>query len=291
MGQYSIKEVEILSGVKAHTLRIWEQRYDFLKPKRTDTNIRYYDDDQLKLILNIGMLNRSGMRISKIANLDKDELNKEVQKLSQDDAQPNVHLDALTHAMIDFDEARFEKTLSGAVMRQGFDKTFTELIFPLLVRTGVLWSTGVIHPSQEHFISNLIRRKLCAAIDAQYVELRPDTKRFLLFLPEGENHELVLLFVEYILRKNNHHVAYIGNSVPYEDIGFINETFKPDYLVTHFSIPLPHETLQEYIDKLSGAFPGQQIIIGGKQVETQQPHLPDNVHSITSIEELIGIVI
>ncbi|MDB5282230.1 MAG: MerR family transcriptional regulator, partial [Bacteroidota bacterium] len=286
MGQYSIKEIESLSGVKAHTLRIWEQRYGFLKPERTDTNIRFYTDEQLKLILNISTLNRTGMKISKIACLKQDQLLKEVEKLSEHHVEPNAQLDALVHCMIDFDEARFEKTLSCGILKHGFEKAFTGLIFPLMLRTGTLWTTGVIRPAQEHFMTNLVRRKIIAAIDSQYVDKNADSRKFVLFLPEGERHELLLLFTEYLLRKNNHEVAYIGNSLPFNDIDVINNSFKPDYLVTYFTVPLQDITLQDYINRLSNSFPKQKLIFGGKQLLMQRVALPANAQSVCCVEEL-----
>ena len=207
MGQYSIKEVETLTGVKAHTLRIWEQRYDFLKPSRTDTNIRYYTDEQLRMLLNIGTLNRNGMKISKIAELGKGELAKEVMNIYEDANEPDSLLDSMVHSMLDFDERRFEKTLTSAILKLGFEQAFTKLVFPFMSRTGVLWATGSVRVAQEHFITNLIRRKVLVAIDAQHIEVTKKTKKFILFLPEGEVHELLLMFTEYLLRKQNHEVA------------------------------------------------------------------------------------
>ena len=289
MGQYSIRDIEVLSGVKAHTLRIWEQRYGFLKPERTETNIRYYNDEQLKLILNIGTLNRNGMKISKIACLCNEELCREVERLSDVNGEPDAVLDAFVRAMIDFDEARFEKTLSSAILKRGFTATFSQLLFPLMTRTGILWSTGVIRPAQEHFISNLIRRKLLAAIDNQYINKTSKTRKFVLFLPEGETHELLLLFSEYLLREHNHEVAYLGNSVPFADIEFINKTFAPDYLLTFITVPLQEMEIHEYFDRLTEAFPRQKIICGGKQLELQKNKIPQNVSIVRCPADLLEI--
>jgi DNA-binding transcriptional MerR regulator len=290
MGQYSIKDVASLSGVKAHTLRIWEQRYDFLKPSRTDTNIRFYDDAQLRLILNVSTLNRNGMKISKIAELPHEEICREVERISEQGTGTNDLLDGLIHSMIDFDEARFEKTISCAIMKHGFERAFSETISPMLTRTGVLWATGTIHPSQEHFITNLIRRKLCAAIDNQYVAKNQQSRKFVLFLPEGETHEMVLLFTEFVLRRHNHQVAYIGTSVPFSDIEFIQNSFKPDYFVTYFTIPPVEMSLNQYLRQLSTLLPGQKFIVAGKQLEMQQPEIPHNVSVITSTEELLQAI-
>ena len=290
MGQYSIRDVETLSGVKAHTLRIWEQRYGFLKPDRTDTNIRFYNDDQLKLILNISTLNRSGMRISKIINLEQQEICNEVQKLSDCQCAPHALMDALIHSMLDFDEARFEKTLSCAILKHGFEKTFTELVFPMLNRTGMLWATGAVRAAQEHFISSLIRRKLCVAIDHQYVEKTPQSRRFLLFLPEGEVHELILLFTEFVLRQNNHDVIYLGSSLPCAELEFVAQAFQPHYLLTYLTVPPFRSNLQQYLDKLSVFFPNVKILAGGKQLTCQNLQLPDNVTIINDIPQLLSAI-
>lgn len=288
MSQYSIKDVEILSGVKAHTLRIWEQRYDFMKPNRTDTNIRFYNDEELKRILNVSLLNRNGFKISKIAGMSQDDINREVLTLSKESNTADNLLDGLIHAMLDFDEARFEKTLSSAILKLGIQHAFTNLVFPFMVRTGVLWATGTVRPAQEHFISNLVRRKLCVAIDSEYVEQNENTKKFVLFLPAGETHELLLLFTEYVLRKNNHHVAYLGNSVPFEDIAYIKDHLKPNYLVSYFTIPVQEAQLQEYVNRLASTFAEQKIFVSGMQLDIQTITMPANVKHIHSIDDLLA---
>lgn len=290
MAQYSIKDVEVLSGVKAHTLRMWEQRYHFLKPERTNTNIRYYTDEQLKRLLNISLLNRHGFKISKIAGMSEDDLTREVLTISEQPQSADDLLDSLTKAMIEFDEKRFEAVFSKAIMKLGFMQAFSELVFPFMIRTGVLWATGTVRPAQEHFVSNLVRRKLCVAIDNQYVEATPDTKKFVLFLPEGETHELLLLFTEYMLRANNHEVAYLGNSVPFDDVAFVNNTFHPDYLITYFTLPMPDNDLQGYINKLAAAFPHIKLLVGGIQLELQKPQLSANVTIVNGIDQLMGAI-
>ncbi len=288
MGSYSIKDVEILSGVKAHTLRIWEQRYHLLEPERTDTNIRYYSDDQLRLLLNVATLNRNGMKISKIARLKKHELNNEVLKVFEATSEPDNLLDSLIHSMIDFDERRFEKTLSSAIIKLGFEGSFNKLIFPFLIRTGVLWATGSVRVSQEHFISNLIRRKISAAIDGVFNEPVAGAKKFVLFLPEGETHELLLMFIDYTLRKNNQHVAYLGCSLPFDELSFVNESFKPDFLVTYRTVSNDTMSFDTYIKKICGAFPKCRIIISGQQA-TELAKLPANCKVVRSADELISL--
>ena len=291
MGQYSIKEVETLSGVKAHTLRIWEQRYDFLRPKRTDTNIRYYTDDQLRLLLNIGTLNRNGVKISKIAEMKEDEMRRQVLKIHEQTCVPDNFLDSLIQSMLDMDEARFEKTLSSAIMKMGFEDTFIKLIFPFMSRTGVLWSTGAIRVVQEHFITNLIYRKICVAVDNQFVEITEKSKRFALFLPEGETHELLLRFTEYLLRKNNHHVTYIGTSLPFDELDFIARKFKPDYLVTYITLPLNDITIDSYLTQLAKSFSNTKIIVGGAQLTNlTTTKLKGHIIPVNSASELMSAI-
>ncbi len=289
MGQYSIKEVETLSGVKAHTLRIWEQRYDFLKPKRTDTNIRYYTDEQLRLLLNIGTLNRNGMKISKIAELGKENLGAHVLNLYEETEHATHLLDALIHSMLDFDEQRFEKTLNSAIKKMGFQEAFTQLIFPFLSRTGVLWTAGEVRVAQEHFISNLVRRKIMVAIDKQQLKLTKNSKKIILFLPEGENHELQLLFSDFLLREKNHQTAYLGASLPLNELGFITDKFKPDYLVVFATVPLQQMSFHTYLKKLSSLYPRTKVIAGGTQLDSTDK-LPANCLSVKSIQEFLKLI-
>ncbi|MFM2306360.1 MAG: hypothetical protein RLZZ367_1029 [Bacteroidota bacterium] len=289
MGQYSIKEVETLTGIKAHTLRIWEQRYNLLKPKRTDTNIRYYSDDQLRLLLNISTLNRNGLKISKIVSLNEQDRNRHVLDIYQMANADNL-LDSLIHCMLDFDEQLFEKTLVQAIMKLGFESAVNELIFPFLARTGVLWSTGAVKVAQEHFITNLIRRKIMVAIDAQ--QLKPDskTKKFVLFLPEGETHELLLLYTEYILRKNNHHVAYLGTDLPVSELPYLYSIYKPDYLVTFLTAPLKDTTPARFLKSLGSTFPKCNVLAGGAQFDETKGTIPANCTIVRSHTELLKAI-
>jgi len=290
VAQYSIRDIEILSGVKAHTLRIWEQRYDFLKPHRTDTNIRYYTDEQLRNILNVSLLNRNGFKISTIAKMKNDDLNSAVLKVATENTEPNIYLDSMIHSMLDFDEARFEKTLSSAIVSLGFEATFNTVVFPFMQRTGILWTTGAVRPVQEHFITNLIRRKITVAIDSQFVKPTENSKKFVLFLPSGETHELLLLFTEYLLRNHNHQVAYVGASVPFEDIAYIHADFKPHFLLTFFTVAPTEMPLQDYINKLASTFPDTKIFVGGAQIMFNPVDLPGNVFAVKSCEQLLSLL-
>ena len=159
MGNYSIRELEKLSGIKAHTIRIWEKRHQIIAPKRTDTNIRYYSDDDLKKILNVSILNNNGYKISHIAGLSREEMTEAVTKLAEEKTDTNLFIDQLTVCMIDYDEIGFEKKLAGFILKLGFERTILEILYPFLTKIGVLWLSSNITPIQEHFISNLIRQK------------------------------------------------------------------------------------------------------------------------------------
>jgi MerR family transcriptional regulator, light-induced transcriptional regulator len=196
---YSIKDLEMISGIKAHTLRIWEQRYHIIHPKRTPTNIRFYEDDDLKHLLNISLLNKNGLKISKIASMSEEEIAEAVSDLSKGSFEDSVQIDALTISMMELDEIKFETIIAANLQNLGFERTMMEVIYPFLDKLSLLWITGSIHPVQENFISNLVRQKLIAAIDALSAN-KSCHAGFTLYLPEGESQELSLLFLQYLIK-------------------------------------------------------------------------------------------
>jgi len=275
LSTYSIKNLEQLSGIKAHTLRIWEQRYHLLNPKRTDTNIRYYDNEDLKLILNVALLNENGFKISKIAALRPEEIRAEVLRVTDESEALDDQIHALTLCLINMDEYRFEEIISSQIRRYGFERTMFELIYPFMSRIGVLWQTGAIAPAQEHFISNLVRQKLIVAIDG--LAKPSDGGTFLLFLPEGELHEISLLFSNYLIKASGHRVVYLGQSTPSADLLSVYRLHQPDYLLTVVTSSPSAEHVQDYINALSAKFPAAQILMSGYQVIGRELHFPKNV--------------
>lgn len=264
MGQYSIKELEKLSGIKAHTIRIWEKRYNLIHPKRTATNIRFYSDDDLKKIINVSVLNNHGIKISKIAGMPSDEINRKILEVTASDVHVSSYIDQLIIAMVDMEEDRFQKTLNTLVEKVGFERAITEAVYPFLEKIGVLWLTQNISPAQEHFISNLIRQKIIVAIDK--LPLPTDNaKKILLFLPEQELHELGLLFYCYLVKQANFKVYYLGQSVPDNDLGSIVEIHQPETLVTSITTPMSGGALP-YLTMLSKKFPKQRILVSGTQL-------------------------
>ena len=289
MSNYSIRDLEQLSGIKAHTLRIWEQRYNLLNPKRTDTNIRYYDDEDLKHILNVALLNSKGVKISKIAAMSQVDISKEIIRLTTQSLNHEDQIQALTLSMIELDEERFEKVLSTSILKLGFEETVLDVIYPFLTRIGVLWQTGAINPAQEHFISNLIRQKLIVAIDGQIGKYTGKT--FMLFLPEGELHELSLLFSSYLIRKYGHKVIYLGQSTPKQDLISVYKIHQPDYLLTVITSSPTGDDVQKYIAMLAKEFPQSTIYISGLQALDQSLAIPSNVQLLTYAKEIKQVLL
>ncbi|GAB3564605.1 MerR family transcriptional regulator [Spirosoma luteolum] len=289
MSNYSIKDLEQLSGIKAHTLRIWEQRYNIIAPKRTDTNIRTYDDRDLKLVLNIALLKDHGYKISEISKMSLDSMNSEVIKISDRQLNYPDQIHALTIAMIDLDEDRFDKIVSTNILQFGFENTIIRIVYPFLSRLGTLWLTGSVGPAQEHFISNLIRQKIIVAIDGQMNQQGSNGKKYMLFLPEGEQHEISLLFANYVIQARQNKVIYLGQNLPFEELVFAYKVHQPDYIFSAFtSAPANHE-VQPYVDKLVRSFPDAHLLLTGYQVVGQDITLPDNATVINQIEDLIRI--
>lgn len=229
MKNFSISDIEALIGIKAHTIRAWETRYNLVPPKRTPTNIRYYGEEELKMLLNIVALNENGYKISKIANMSYSQINNLVSQLKTDWNNDSLQMLHLSNATLSYDEKQFSDVLSGCVEEMGLVKTMDLVLYPFMKKVGMLWQTGTIDPSHEHFASNLIRDRLIVEIDKLDTPLKDDAKRFILFLPEAEMHETGLLFTRYLLRKCGHEMLYLGSEIPYADLKKVVESYKPDY--------------------------------------------------------------
>lgn len=282
MAKYSIKELENLSGIKAHTIRIWEKRYGIIKPARTDTNIRFYCETELKRLLNVAILNRHGIKISNIVSLSDSELTDRVISFSSDPSDAENNIENMVIAMVEMNEARFERILSRYIMHEGFENAVIKIIFPFFEKIGLLWQTGSINPAHEHFVSNLFRQKLMVAIDNLPVTDNQNAKKYVLFLPEGEYHELGLLFYYYLVKKSGKLVFYLGGSVPYNDVVETGKMIKSDYFFTSITSSLTGNKAIEYLNKLSKEFPFQTIFITGLQVKEGLHNLPSNVQKISS---------
>lgn len=289
MGTYSIKELEKLSGIKAHTIRIWEKRHNLIHPSRTSTNIRFYSDDDLKKIINVSLLNNHGLKISRIAGMSSDEINRNVLDVTSTQTSASAYIEQLVVAMVDLDEVQFDTLIATLVKKFGFEKTITEAVYPFLEKIGILWQTENINPAQEHFISNLIRQKIIAAIDA-LSPVANDKKKMLLFLPEREMHEMGLLFDCYLAKKAGFKVYYLGQSVPYNDLISVVNTHQPQTLVTSVTTTMP-KGITAYLSQLSEQFSDRRILLTGLQAAELTGKLPVNVQvfrNALAFKELIA---
>ncbi len=289
MGRYSIKDLEKLSNIKAHTLRVWEQRYEIIAPKRTSTNIRYYDDADLQLILNISFLNRNGHKISHIAEMSAEEIRGLVISISDSNLEFPNQVNALVIAMVNLNEERFEKIISTNTLQFGFEKTMLHIVYPFLSRVGILWQTGSINPAHEHFITNLIRQKLIVAIDGQISPQNPSAKKYALFLPEGELHELSLLFATYLIKSRHNRAIYLGRGLPLKDIEIIVDLYEPDYVMTIITSYPNKEEIVSYVRELLKKCPGKTVLLSGYQVIQARKELKA-LKGVEVFEEMMDMI-
>ncbi len=291
--RYSIKDLERLSGVKAHTIRIWEQRYNLLQPDRTDTNIRLYNDQDVKLLLNVSLLLKHGGKISHICKLSVQEIARKIGELANtnNSREPfcESQVNSLVVAMLQFEELRFEETLADCIEKMGFEFTMLNVIIPFLQKIGMMWLSGESSILQEHFISNLIRRKMLVAIDSLPIVDNPKAETFLLFLPESELHEVGLLFSKYLLKARGKRVMYLGQSLPREDVQIYCREFKPDYLLTFFTAAHSIDSINTYLKDLVLAAGKTRILIAGMQIHQPEIVIPHEIIFISSVLDLINL--
>lgn len=290
MAIYSINDLEKLSGIKAHTIRIWEQRYELICPQRTKTNVRYYDDTNLRLLLNIALLNKNGIKISKIATMSDAERQAKVAQISEVNFQYDTQLDSITIAMIEMDEYKFDRVLSSNIQQLGFERTMMEVIYPFLERLSLLWLTGSINPVQEHFMSYLLRQKVIVALDKEPLMSGKDVKKFLIYLPEGERQELSLLFMHYMLKSRRNHVIYIGQDITLDDLRDTNNIHKPDYVFSLINEPFPKISIQQYLDSVSNIFEKSHVLFSGYQVVNKDLSIPNNMTILNSLDETLTFI-
>lgn len=286
MSQYSIKDLEQLTGIKAHTIRIWEKRYNIVSPERTDSNIRYYNDKQLKRLLNISLLNKNGYKISTLATMTQDELYNAVSNLETGLNDQALQLEHLIAAMINIDEYSFNETLTKAIVKNGFEETLQNLIFPFLERVGFLWLTGVINPAREHFVSNILKQKIYNAYERLLLPLENNAPIVILALHENEYHEITLLISNYIAKKLGYKTIYLGQSVPYDSLYDVLKFTESNLLITNFVTAQEESFISSHLNKIVSQFPKITILAGGHQIKNNALNLPPNIIKTTSAQEL-----
>lgn len=289
---YSIQDLERLSGIKAHTIRIWEKRYSLLTPARTDTNIRYYNDDQLRKLLNTCTLIAHGGKISKVSKLSESAISEEIEALmmpKSKDEQLDVFINKIIESGLTYNNQLFENSFASATLRLGLYKCYRHVILPSLIKLGLMWGKNALMPTQEHFISNLIRQKIFSAIDGLDA---PDanSKRYLLFLPERENHEIGLLFAHYLIRKAGKTVIYLGQNVPTKDLKTTIKQSNPDVLILFVVRTWHKDELIPMMDTVTRNFKNGKTILCGNRTLTdviKQNKSLLKAHSMKDLEKLI----
>jgi len=286
MAEYSIRDLENFTNIKAHTLRIWEQRYGLLEPGRTQTNIRYYSDKDLKKILNIHLLYTNGMKISKIALLTEEQITEMAAGLLFSDTREATELvDAFVRWIIELNEAEIVRELQNLNEKTGIEQLYTEVLIPLLKRIGDLWQVDTISVSHEHFFSNILREFFILEIGKLPTAVNPKG-RIVLFLHEHEKHELGLLFYYHYLKSRNYACYYLGQSLPLKDLQqFVND-LNPDFLFTSLIADVNKAFLESWITDLCAFFPPGKIFMGGYQLRNYPELIPEEINKINGPEDL-----
>ena len=289
---FSIKDLENLSGVKAHTIRIWEKRYNLLKPKRSKTNIRHYDLNNLQKLLNISFLNSNGFKISKIAALDETELapkTRELAFMGKNDSQAIV---AFKLAMLNFDQILFYNTYNSLLEEKSFRTIFYEVFIPLLFDLGMLWQTNTISPSHEHFLTVHIKQKILIHIERlQSTDPRPSTKTVVLFLPENETHDLGLLFINYEVLSLGYHTIFLGENIPLNNLKYINKLYDDIIYISYFTIKPSDNDIYDYLKIFSEEYlsvnKNSAKLIGHRIRNLNPENVPKNIMLYDTIEDLV----
>lgn len=279
MADYKIKDLENLSGIKAHTIRIWEKRYNLLSPSRTTTKIRTYTDADLIKLLNISILNENGWKISKIASLSDTELSDHVAAVSVVSVADNSIISLFIKSLTTIDHVMFSKVFDDCIINESLSVTFEKYLIPFLNRIGILWLIGTVNPAQEHFISNLIRQKLLAAID-QLEDSQKSEPDYILFCREGEWHELGLLYYYYKLKEQGFSILYLGQNLPVDDVKevLIKLNSNPD-VVSSFVSPIEEGNTLDFLSSMQSKL-DTNLYIGGIQTDDLPTKLVDHVFDV-----------
>jgi DNA-binding transcriptional MerR regulator len=288
---FSIKNLEHLSGIKAHTIRIWEKRYNLFEPERTDTNIRLYNLESLQKLLNVTLLYNNGYKISKIASFSSQEITENVHKLTINKNADDWSIGLFKLAMINFDQRLFTKTFNDLLEQFSFSEVFKNVFVPLMNELGVLWQTNSISPSHEHFITSLVKQKIHAMCeDLQQKSTRRTDRRFVLFLPDNEIHELGLLYLQYEVLNNGFQCVFLGQSVPIESLNNLVDIGEPITFITYFTIEPTQDKIKAYLNTFNSEIIeniDSELWILGYQVQFMSDEMPDKIRKFKSIDDVI----
>lgn len=292
---FSIKDLENLTGIKAHTIRIWEKRYELLEPERTDTNIRYYNLSHLQKLLNISFLNNNGLKISKIASLKASEIHQQVRDLASKGHVKNHAINTLKLAMLDFDQDLFYETYNGLIKNKSFSDLFYEVFIPFLSEIGMLWQTDTITPAHEHFISSLIKQKLLVNTELLQAKNKiAHNDAFVLFLPDNEIHEIGLMFVNYELIAKGHRSIFLGASVPIMSLSDVLAYYEKVTFISYFTVKPEKEEVSNYLtdfsEQLLANTKHKLWILGQMTQHIDGDALPKNIRTFNTIDSLIATI-
>lgn len=291
---FTIKNLEHLSGIKAHTIRIWEKRYNLFEPQRTDTNIRMYDLENLQKLLNVTLLYNNGFKISKIAKLSTQEVTENVHNLTINKTADDWSIGLFKLSMINFDQRLFTKTFNELIEQFSFREIFKNVFIPLMNELGVLWQTNSISPSHEHFITSLVKQKIHAMCEElQSHETRRNDRRFVLFLPENEIHELGLLYLQYEVLNNGFPCVFLGQSVPIDSLKNLVDIGEPITFLSYFTIEPTQEKINTYLNTFSTEIIDNiscDLWVLGYQIQFIKGELPKKIRTFTSIDEVTDML-
>ncbi len=288
---FSIKDLENLSGVKAHTIRIWEKRYGILEPMRSSTNIRNYDTHNLQKLLNIVLLHNYGYKISRIAEYSTEKIELLVREIISEKSSKNHAINAFKMAMMNFDQVLFFKTYSNLLSEKSFREIFYEVMIPLMNEIGLLWQSGTITPAQEHFISYLIKQKLLVNTEKiQILEPTRTDKIFVLYLPENEIHELGLMYLNYEILLHGYKTIYLGESVPMESLKDLKKYFDNIVYVSYLTVQPTKDVINDYLQRIATEImeADSQVWFLGRMTEfIDLKKIPNNIKTFHSIQDLV----
>ncbi len=288
--KFSISDIENLTGIKAHTIRVWEQRYNFFTTKRTETNIRYYGDADLCMFLNIATLNENGYKISKISKMEMEEINRLVKSLKEDHYNLNVQVQMLFNATLKMDELEFDEILNGCIADLGMESAMNDIIFPFMRKVGFMWQVGTINPAHEHFAAHKIAQKIIHATHQLSKSSKPEGKKYLLFLPQDEHHEIGLLFAQYVLKMNGQQTLYLGQNLPYDTLEEVVDYYEPDYAFTVITTPNHEKNVENIIKKLKENIADTPLILAGSQISMSDIREQENTIFIKNIIEFTKVI-
>ena len=278
MGEYKIRDLEQLTGIKAHTIRIWEQRYNLLDPSRSNTSIRYYSDEDLAFILKVALLNKNGLKISRIAELSHEDINTKIETLNLSNTTQDHYFELLLLSLVQMDENMFSQTLNELISKYGLFHTFDRFLLSFLDKIGIMWIVGSINPAQEHFVTHLIRQKIIVETDKLAINESEDV--YFIYLPENEWHELGVLFYNFVLRNEGKKTIYLGQSLPLDALFECIKKYNPSVLVTSVVTAMDDKSIEVYFKTIKNEFPDILIYAGGYKLVNSKSNLDDLIIKI-----------